>query len=116
MQGLIQGLRSCQERVKFAFIKTSQGKVSNEVKNMLSRFGCVTSSQPMAIEEKGLENVTVADILMRKGEENVRSWFSCRANDNVEDAMKNVGITNILFYFSETKTDTCYHRDVVLGS
>ncbi|XVF73763.1 hypothetical protein PTKIN_Ptkin13bG0008000 [Pterospermum kingtungense] len=88
MQGLIKGLRSCQETVKLAILKTSR-------KNMLSRFGCVTSSQSMSIEEKGLENVTVADILMTKDEENVGSWFSCRINDNVEDATKNMAEHNI---------------------
>ncbi|OMO87593.1 hypothetical protein CCACVL1_08926 [Corchorus capsularis] len=44
----------------------------------------------MEMQEKGLENITVADVLMTKGEENVGSWFWCRINDNVDDAMKNV--------------------------
>ncbi|XVF36088.1 hypothetical protein REPUB_Repub19eG0028200 [Reevesia pubescens] len=62
---------------------------------MFSRFGCVTSSTPMEMQEKGLENLTVADVLMTKGEENVESWVSCRINDNVDDAMKNMAEHNI---------------------
>lgn len=93
MQGLIQGLRSCQEIVKLAVVKNnSRGRVSIGRKNMFSRFGCVDSSQTMKMEEKGLENMTVADVLMTKGEENVGSWLWCHINDNVDDAMKNVGI------------------------
>ncbi|XVE94691.1 hypothetical protein REPUB_Repub02eG0030900 [Reevesia pubescens] len=84
MQGLIRGLRSCEETAKFSILKNS-------------RFGCVTSSHPAAMEmqEKGLENMTVTDVLMTKGEENVGSWLWCRINDNVDDAMKNMAEHNI---------------------
>ncbi|MBA0777028.1 hypothetical protein Gotri_005095 [Gossypium trilobum] len=53
---------------------------------MFSRTGSVET------EEKGLENITVADVLISKGEENVGSWLWCRVNDNVDDAMKNASI------------------------
>ncbi|KAK5823838.1 hypothetical protein PVK06_018601 [Gossypium arboreum] len=53
---------------------------------MFSRTGSVET------EEKGLENITVADVLITKGEENVGSWLWCRVNDNVDDAMKNASI------------------------
>ncbi|KHG22722.1 CBS domain-containing CBSX3, mitochondrial -like protein [Gossypium arboreum] len=39
---------------------------------MFSRTGSVET------EEKGLENITVADVLITKGEENVGSWLWCR--------------------------------------
>ncbi|KAE8674508.1 CBS domain-containing protein CBSX3 [Hibiscus syriacus] len=82
MQGLIQGLRSCwQERIKVAIIRHSGGTSSSKT---------MMSSQSMEMEEKGLENMTVADVLMTKGEATVGSWISCRINDNVDDAMKNV--------------------------
>ena len=77
---------------------------------MLSRFGCVTSSQTMEMEEKGLENMTVADVLMTKEEENVGSWVSCRINDNVDDAMKNVGIDNNFQKLKWTPCFTCFTK------
>ncbi|TYJ28579.1 hypothetical protein E1A91_A06G009700v1 [Gossypium mustelinum] len=87
MQGLIQGLRSCwQERIKLAILRNSGG---HNRKNMFSRTGSVET------EEKGLENITVADVLITKGEENVGSWLWCRVNDNVDDAMKNMAQHNI---------------------
>ncbi|MBA0747166.1 hypothetical protein Gogos_004096 [Gossypium gossypioides] len=87
MQGLIQGLRSCwQERIKLAILRNSGG---HNRKNMFSRTGS------METEEKGLENITVADVLISKGEENVGSWLWCRVNDNVDDAMKNMAQHNI---------------------
>ncbi|XP_021283922.1 CBS domain-containing protein CBSX3, mitochondrial [Herrania umbratica] len=96
MQGLIRGLRSCQETVKLSILKNSLGRISIEGKNMFSRFGCVTSSpSPLGTQEKGLENMTVADVLMTKGEEKVGSWLWCRINDNVDDAMKNMAEHNI---------------------
>ncbi|XVE56064.1 hypothetical protein DITRI_Ditri03aG0207000 [Diplodiscus trichospermus] len=95
MQGLIQGLRSCQETVKLAILKNSRGRVAFEGKNMFSRFGRVSSPQPTEMAEKGLENITIADVLKTKGEENDGSWVSCRTNDNVDDAMKNMAKHNI---------------------
>ncbi|OMO75106.1 Cystathionine beta-synthase, core [Corchorus olitorius] len=100
MLGLMQGLRSCQEAAKLAVLKNSRGRVFIDGKNMLSRLGCVTSSSllpnpPKEMQEKGLENITVADVLMTKGEENVGSWFWCRINDNVDDAMKNMAEHNV---------------------
>lgn len=52
-------------------------------------FGCVTSTPP---PEKGLENLTVADVLMIKDTDGgkVETWISCRTNDTVFDAVKNV--------------------------
>ncbi|KAG8492085.1 hypothetical protein CXB51_015731 [Gossypium anomalum] len=84
MQGLIQGLRACwQERIKLAILRNSGG---HNRKNMFSRNSSVET------EEKGLDNITVADVLITKGEENVGSWLWCRVNDNVDDAMKNASI------------------------
>ncbi|GKV40436.1 hypothetical protein SLEP1_g48079 [Rubroshorea leprosula] len=93
MQGLIRGVRSCWETVRPAIIEQSRGRIAVERKSVFSRFGCATSESQ---QEKGLENVTVAEILMTKGEEQVGSWLWCRINDTVDDAMKNVGIYNIL--------------------
>ncbi|WRX30318.1 CBS domain - like 10, partial [Theobroma cacao] len=111
MQGLIRGLRSCQETVKLSILKNSLGRISIEGKNMFSRFGCVTSSpSPLGTQEKGLENMTVADVLMTKGEEKVGSWLWCRINDNVDDAMKNVGINQQSF--QKLKWTPVFHQVV----
>ncbi|KAF2309990.1 hypothetical protein GH714_006093 [Hevea brasiliensis] len=45
--------------------------------------------------EKGLENLTVADVLMTKGEEKTGSWLWCRTNDTVYDAVNNMAKNNI---------------------
>lgn len=60
-------------------------------------FGCVTSPPP---PEKGLENLTVADVLMIKDTDGgkVDSWISCRTNDTVFDAVKNVRSTPFFFH------------------
>ncbi|CAA7048025.1 unnamed protein product [Microthlaspi erraticum] len=57
-------------------------------------FGCVTSSPP---PEKGLENLTVADVLLTKDTDGgkVDTWISCRTNDTVYDAVKNMAKHNI---------------------
>ncbi|KAL0360664.1 UNVERIFIED_CONTAM: CBS domain-containing protein CBSX3, mitochondrial [Sesamum radiatum] len=38
--------------------------------------------------QKGLQNTTVADVLMTKGDERVGSWLWCRSDDTVYDAVK----------------------------
>nr|KYP64593.1 hypothetical protein KK1_019195 [Cajanus cajan] len=44
---------------------------------------------------KGLENVTVSEVLMTKGEENIGSWLWCRVDDSVINAMKSMADNNI---------------------
>ncbi|VVA92701.1 unnamed protein product, partial [Arabis nemorensis] len=61
-------------------------------------FGCVTSpTPPPPPPEKGLENLTVADVLMIKDTDGgkVETWISCRTNDTVFDAVKNMAKHNI---------------------
>ncbi|ESQ30882.1 hypothetical protein EUTSA_v10011792mg [Eutrema salsugineum] len=57
-------------------------------------FGGVTSSPP---PEKGLENLTVADVLLTKDNDDgmADTWISCRTNDTVFDAVKNMAKHNI---------------------
>ncbi|KAL2654796.1 hypothetical protein AAZV13_04G029600 [Glycine max] len=47
------------------------------------------------MQQKGLENVTVSEVLMTKGEANVGSWLWCRVDDAVINAMKNMADNNI---------------------
>ncbi|CAK7346353.1 unnamed protein product [Dovyalis caffra] len=88
MQGLVRGVRSCQEILRAAILKHP-----HERRNLLSRLGRVTSSLP--VREKGLENLTVADVLMTKGEEKIGSWLRCHTTDTVYDAVKNMAKNNI---------------------
>ncbi|KAL6574340.1 hypothetical protein OROHE_001244 [Orobanche hederae] len=46
--------------------------------------------QSHKISEKGLQNKTVAEVLMTKGEEKVGSWLWCRTDDTVYDAVNRV--------------------------
>ncbi|XP_024032405.1 CBS domain-containing protein CBSX3, mitochondrial-like, partial [Morus notabilis] len=48
-----------------------------------------------SVQEKGLENVTVAEILMAKGGESTGPWLWCNSNDAVSDAAKNMAKNNI---------------------
>ncbi|EEF52591.1 conserved hypothetical protein [Ricinus communis] len=93
MQGLIRGVRSCKEILKIGTQRHSHGKEIFERKNIFSRFGCVTSSP--SLPQKGLENLTVADVLMTKGDEKTGSWLWCHSNDTVYDAVKNMAENNI---------------------
>ncbi|KAJ6938534.1 hypothetical protein NC651_005074 [Populus alba x Populus x berolinensis] len=90
MQGLVQGVRSCQETLRVAILRHPHLRDIIERRKIVSHSGCVTSSPPVG--EKGLENLTVADVLVTKGEEKVGSWLWCRTTDTVYDAVKNVGL------------------------
>lgn len=90
MQGMIKGVRTCQEILKGAILKHHQGRYVVEGRKTCSRFGCVISSSSSPTEEKGLENISVAEVLMTKGDDKVGSWLCCRSDDTVEDAVKNV--------------------------
>lgn len=88
MQRMVRGVLSIQEIIKSAILKNCKGRYIAEGNGIYSRIGCVTSSSP--IEEKGLENITVANILMTKGEDKVGSWLWCYTDDSVDDAARNV--------------------------
>ncbi|KAL5845116.1 hypothetical protein ACOSQ4_011074 [Xanthoceras sorbifolium] len=95
LQGVVRGVLSIQEIIKGAILKNCQGRYTIERKgSVYSRIGCVTSSAS-SIEEKGLENITVADILMTKGEARVGSWLWCQTDDTVDDAARNMAKNNI---------------------
>lgn len=87
MQGMVRGVRTCQEILKGAILKHHQGRYVVEGRKTCSRFGCVTSSSSSPIEEKGLENITVAEVLMTKGDDKVGSWLCCRSDDTVDDVL-----------------------------
>ncbi|KAI6688838.1 hypothetical protein NL676_025666 [Syzygium grande] len=93
MQGIARAIRSCHETLKNAIMKDWHARITANKDSIFSRFGSVSSSTD--VREKGLENVTVADVLVTKGEEKTGAWLSCRSNDTVYDAVKNMAQNNI---------------------
>lgn len=47
------------------------------------------------VHRNGLENTTVAEVLMTKGDEKVGSWLWCKSDDTVYDAAKQMARNNI---------------------
>lgn len=82
MQGILSAARSIRDIMKHA------RNISETKYALVARHGSVTSS----IQQKGLENTTVAEILMYKGNESPGSWLWCRSNDTVHDAVKQVSV------------------------
>lgn len=104
MQGLMRVVRSCHEKLKVTILQHPQFKSANEMNKVFARFGRVISFPTMqskeandiivaessTMQQKGLENTTVADVLMIKDEEKGNSWLCCRTNDTAYDAIKKV--------------------------
>lgn len=88
MQRLVQAVRSCQE-----ILQQSLGRDTDGMKNVFNRCRRVASSP--ALREKGLENTTVAEVLMTKGEEKVGSWLWCHTDDTIHDAVKQMAQNNV---------------------
>ncbi|KAM1012483.1 hypothetical protein ACFX2I_042607 [Malus domestica] len=92
MQGISRAVRSCREILKSAILQHSRGGEVAGLEKIVSRLKWVTS--PPA-QEKGLENVTVADVLATKGNVETGPWLWCHTNDAVIDAVKNMAKQNI---------------------
>ncbi|KAI8025999.1 Ubiquitin-conjugating enzyme E2 28 [Camellia lanceoleosa] len=90
MQGFVRVVRSCHETLKLEILQHSLVRDTTDMKKVFSRCGRVTSSRPAAMHQKGLENMTMADVLMTKGGKKVESWLWCSTNDTVHDAVKQV--------------------------
>ncbi|KAL7175373.1 hypothetical protein ACSBR2_029052 [Camellia fascicularis] len=90
MQRFVRAVRSCHETLKLAILQHSLVRDTTGMNKVFSRCGHVTSSPPPAMHQKGLENTTVADVLMTKGGEKVESWLWCSTDDTVHDALKQV--------------------------
>ena len=91
MQRVVRAVRSCQDLVEAAMLQHSHWRPTAKIEKMFSHFGRVTSS-PSA-QEKGLENVTVSEVLIAKEGENAGSWLWCHSSDTVTDAVKHVCCT-----------------------
>ncbi|KAM7257859.1 hypothetical protein ACFE04_013600 [Oxalis oulophora] len=79
MQGLVRVVRSCQETMKLAVLRHCHGRI--------------TSS--LSLREKGLGNVTVADVLLTKEDDKVDFLLWCRTDDTLEVAAKNMADHNV---------------------
>ncbi|KAF4350130.1 hypothetical protein CsatB_008744 [Cannabis sativa] len=91
MQRIVKAVNSCQQMVKAAILEhSSHGRDRTKIEKIFSRFGW-----SLSVQEKGLENVTVAEVLMAKGGENTGSWLCCHSDDIVNDAVKNMARNNI---------------------
>ncbi|KAI4332555.1 hypothetical protein L6164_017451 [Bauhinia variegata] len=91
MQGLYRGIP--RNTIRAAILQHFHGVGIMNMDKISLRFGCVTSSPPM--QQKGLENVSVSEVLMTKGEEKLGSWLWCQADDAVINAVKNMAENNI---------------------
>ncbi|QHO29271.1 CBS domain-containing protein [Arachis hypogaea] len=96
MLGILRALRLGQTPQRASIFQQCHGNGIISPNKLSSGFGCVTSSPP-TMQLKGLENVTVSEVLMTKGQEKIGSWLSCQVDDAVINAMKNV-IYDDLFY------------------
>lgn len=88
MQGIYRILRPNYYPPRAAIFQQYHGNGIINPNKLSTGFGCVTTSPPM--QQKGLENVTVSEVLMTKGEDKYGSWLWCRVDDAVIKAMKNV--------------------------
>ncbi|XP_057434957.1 CBS domain-containing protein CBSX3, mitochondrial [Lotus japonicus] len=93
MQGIYRILRPHYYPPRAAIFQQYHGNGIINPNKLSAGFGCVTTSPPM--QQKGLENVTVSDVLMTKGEDKNGSWLWCRVDDAVINAMKNMAENNI---------------------
>ncbi|RXH91197.1 hypothetical protein DVH24_020220 [Malus domestica] len=91
MQGISRAVRSCREILKSAILQHSRGGEVAGLEKIVSRLKWVTS--PPA-QEKGLENVTVADVLATKGNVETGPWLWCHTNDAM--AKQNIGSLLVL--------------------
>ncbi|KAK6115332.1 hypothetical protein DH2020_007601 [Rehmannia glutinosa] len=113
MQGILRAVRYCHDHVHIKKLNfsgtqntTEQIKAMSHKKRHITSssssptdhhkgFNDATMAESHTISEKGLQNTTVAQVLMTKGEEKVGSWLWCRTDDTVYDAVKRMAQNNI---------------------
>ncbi|XP_050366472.1 CBS domain-containing protein CBSX3, mitochondrial-like isoform X2 [Argentina anserina] len=89
MQGISRAVRSCQEILKAAALDHPHGRGIARIEKLGST--CKWVSSPAL---KGLENVTVEDVLTNKND-GTGPWLWCHTDDTVIDAVKNMAKNNI---------------------
>ncbi|KAE8652110.1 CBS domain-containing protein CBSX3, mitochondrial [Cucumis sativus] len=94
MQGVMRAVRSWQETLKkITVMQHSYRREMSKVKNILEGLELEGGSSSSL---KSLENITVREIVSKKGEGGIgSSWISCRAEDTAIDAVQNMARHNI---------------------
>lgn len=92
MQGLLRAVR-CRsgKQSTLELTKSSRhAQIESLTSSPTKHCKGFNDAQSQTMTEKGLQNTTVADVLMTKGEEKVGSWLWCQSDDTVYDAVKQV--------------------------
>ncbi|KAI3759138.1 hypothetical protein L6452_06713 [Arctium lappa] len=84
MQVIARAIKSCQKTFRIPVLQQLQ-KYTENAPMIESRL----------VDRKGLENTTVAEVLMTKEDEKVGSWLWCKSDDTVYDAAKQMARNNI---------------------
>lgn len=84
MQVIARAIKSCHEAFRLPVLQRLQKYTEN---------ASVIESQ--LVHQKGLENTTVAEVLMTKENRKVGSWLWCKSDDTVYDAAKQMAQNNI---------------------
>ncbi|KAJ3695306.1 hypothetical protein LUZ60_000683 [Juncus effusus] len=92
MQGVAKALRFHGNRLKHAVLQHMSTDNLSLV-NLISHFQ--TTSPTSSIAFKGLENITVSEILKTKGKDEAGELYTCRTSDRVYDAVQNMMQHNI---------------------
>lgn len=88
MQGVAKALRVHGNRLKHAVLQHLNFTDGLGFPSILTRSDSANSTP--RIPHKGLENITVSELLKSKGEDENQVVFSCRTSDGVYDAVQNV--------------------------
>ncbi|KAI3767150.1 hypothetical protein L2E82_17237 [Cichorium intybus] len=84
MQVIARAIKACQERFRIPVIQ--------QLHKYTEHAPIIESS---LTHQKGMENTTVAEVLMTKEDGNVGSWLWCKSDDTVYDAVKQMARNNI---------------------
>ncbi|KAK1433591.1 hypothetical protein QVD17_10503 [Tagetes erecta] len=84
MQVIARVIRSCRDTFRVPVLQQLQ-KYTENASNIVS---------PL-MHQKGLENTTVAEVLMKKEDEKLGSWLWCKSDDTVYDAANQMARNNI---------------------
>ncbi|GJU56634.1 CBS domain-containing protein CBSX3, mitochondrial [Tanacetum coccineum] len=84
MQVIARAIKTCKERFRIPVLNQLQKYTEN---------ASIIKSPLMHL--KGLENTTVAEVLMTKEDEKAGSWLWCKSDDTVYDAAKQMARNNI---------------------
>ncbi|XP_042487629.1 CBS domain-containing protein CBSX3, mitochondrial-like [Macadamia integrifolia] len=93
MQGIARVVRSHRHTLQNAILKHANVQCTAFGSNVFSRCECIISSP--TLQQKGIENTTVAEVLTTKGEEKNDSVLWCRTDDTVYDAVKKMADNNV---------------------